>query len=123
MASALNAVKILRSKLNFIIAAVKENPEVRKNQNFMRRLNQIIASTPIVAQSEFDKQVFGDYSDAVALNLLATVTKSCGLLQELITDFNVINKSSRELMDDRRNRSGIKMHHQTRLQVNLGSKR
>jgi len=91
MASSLNAVKIFRSKLNFIISAVKENPEVRKNHNFMRRLNQIIASTPIVAQTEFDKQVFGEYSDAVALNLLATVTKSCSLLQELITDFNVVN--------------------------------
>lgn len=39
MASALNAVKILRSKLNFLIACVKEFPEIRKNHNFMRRLN------------------------------------------------------------------------------------
>jgi hypothetical protein len=39
MASALNAVKILRGKLNFLITAVKESPDIRKNHNFMRRLN------------------------------------------------------------------------------------
>jgi hypothetical protein len=50
MASALNAVKILRGKLNFLIAVVKEAPEIRSNHSFMRRLNQIVASTPIVAQ-------------------------------------------------------------------------
>lgn len=49
MASALNAVKILRSKLNFLIAVVQQSPEIRKNHAFMRRLNQIVASTPIVA--------------------------------------------------------------------------
>jgi hypothetical protein len=54
MASALNAVKILRTKVNFLMAAVRECPEIRKNHGFMRRLNQIVASTPIVAQAEFD---------------------------------------------------------------------
>ena len=39
MAAPINAVKILRAKLNFIITAVKQSPEVRKNKNFMRRLN------------------------------------------------------------------------------------
>jgi uncharacterized protein YpiB (UPF0302 family) len=39
MASALNAVKILRGKLNFLITVVKESPDIRKNHNFMRRLN------------------------------------------------------------------------------------
>ena len=38
MQASLNAVKILRSKLNFLIKVVKESPEVRSNQNFMRRL-------------------------------------------------------------------------------------
>lgn len=54
MASALNAVKILRTKVNFLMAALKDYPEIRKNHGFMRRLNQIVVSTPIVAQSEFD---------------------------------------------------------------------
>ena len=65
-----------------------------------------MASTPIVAEEEFDKQAFGDYSDSVALNLLATVTKSCSQLQELITDFNIVNESSgfgnKEVHDERR---------------------
>ena len=44
MEAPINAVKILRSKLNFLIAAVKNSPEVRSNRNFMRRLNQIANS-------------------------------------------------------------------------------
>ena len=39
MAAPINAIKILRGKLNFLIAAVKQSPEVRKNRGFMRRLN------------------------------------------------------------------------------------
>jgi len=88
--SSLNAIKILRSKLNFIITAVQKSPEVRQNQNFMRRLNQIVNSTPIAARELYDSQSFAEFSDAQALNLLASVTKSCGQLQSLIEDFNVV---------------------------------
>ena len=88
MQAALNAVKILRGKLNFLIKAVQESPEVRSNQNFMRRLNQIVTSTPIVSSEEYDSQAFGEYSDATALNLLASMTQSCSQIQKLIDDFN-----------------------------------
>ena len=54
MSASINAVKLLRSKLNFLIKVVKESPEVRANQNFMRRLNQIVASTPIVGEEQYD---------------------------------------------------------------------
>ena len=39
MSASINAVKLLRSKLNFLIKVVKESKEIRANQNFMRRLN------------------------------------------------------------------------------------
>lgn len=96
MQASLNAVKLLRSKLNFLIKAVKESPEVRANQNFMRRLNQIVTSAPIVAQQEYDTQVFGEYSDATALNLLASLTQSCGQIQELIDDFNQMQSADKD---------------------------
>ena len=54
MAAPINAVKILRTKLNFIITAVKKSPEVRQNKNFMRRLNQIVSSTPITTSEAYD---------------------------------------------------------------------
>ena len=38
----LNAIKLLRAKLNFLIKAVESSEEVRKNHDFMRRLNQIV---------------------------------------------------------------------------------
>ena len=56
----------------------------------MRRLNQIVASTPIVAQEQYDTQIFGEYSDSAAMNMLASVTQSCGALQSLIDDFNLM---------------------------------
>ena len=74
MSASINAVKLLRAKLNFLITVVKKSPEVRANQNFMRRLNQIVASTPIVAEEQYDNQIFGEYSDSAALNMLANVT-------------------------------------------------
>lgn len=74
MAAPINAVKILRSKLNFLITAVKQSPEVRQNKNFMRRLNQIVSSTPITTTQAYDAQFFGEYSDAAAMNMLTSVT-------------------------------------------------
>jgi len=39
MESSVNAIKILRGKVRFLIDMVKNCPEIRSNQNFMRRLN------------------------------------------------------------------------------------
>ena len=77
MNAPINAVKILRTKLNFLIQAVKNSPEVRQNKSFMRRLNQIVSSTPITNSEAYDAQFFGEYSDSVALNMLTSVTQSC----------------------------------------------
>ena len=74
MNAPINAVKILRTKLNFLIQAVKNSPEVRQNKSFMRRLNQIVSSTPITNSESYDAQFFGEYSDSAALNMLTSVT-------------------------------------------------
>ena len=39
MVAPVNAVKILRSKINFLIDVVKNSKEVRENHEFMRKLN------------------------------------------------------------------------------------
>ena len=93
MEAPINAVKILRSKLNFLIEAVKKSPEVRQNRNFMRRLNQIANSQPVTATETYDSQLFGEYSDAVAMNMMMSVTQSCQQLQQLVDDFQVLNKA------------------------------
>ena len=93
MAAPINALKILRTKLNFLITAVKQSPEVRQNKNFMRRLNQIVSSTPITTTQAYDAQFFGEYSDAAALNMLTCVTQSCQQIQNLIDDFKVLDSS------------------------------
>ena len=105
MAGPINAVKILRSKLNFLIAAVKNSPQLRQNKGFMRRLNQIVSSTPITTTETYDSQFFGEYSDATALNMLTSVTQSCQQLQALVDDFKVLDQSKNagtsQSMDDR----------------------
>ena len=93
MAAPINAVKILRTKLNFLITAVKNSQEVRQNKNFMRRLNQIVSSTPITTTQAYDAQFFGEYSDAAAMNMMTSVTQSCQQIQKLIDDFKVLDSS------------------------------
>lgn len=61
----------------------------------MRRLNQIVSSTPITAAADYDKQNFVEYSDVQTLQLMASVTKSCEQLQELINDYKIIQKEER----------------------------
>ena len=73
--SSLNALKILRKKVKFLIAIVKNNAEIRKNQNFMRKLKQICAQLPITERDNFEQSTFSDYSDIASINLLASVTK------------------------------------------------
>ena len=77
MAAPVNAVKILRSKLNFLINVVQNSAEVRANKNFMRRLNQIVNTCTITTSESYDAQFFGEYSDSAALNMLTSVTQSC----------------------------------------------
>ena len=55
MQSSLNAVKILRGRLNFVIKCVEESAEVRANHEFMRRLNQIVNQVPIATKEAFDE--------------------------------------------------------------------
>jgi hypothetical protein len=102
MVNSMNAVQMLRGKINFIINVVQNEPSVRQNQDFMRRLNQIVKSTPITAASDFDKQSYTEFADLQTLALMANVTKSCGQLQELINDFKIIQKDDRHQMMGRR---------------------
>lgn len=76
MTSSLNALKILRRKIRFLIDMVRGSPEVRADHNFMRRLQQICAQLPIAERSDFDSHAFPEYADVSAVNLLATVVKA-----------------------------------------------
>jgi hypothetical protein len=84
----LNAIKLLRAKLNFLIKAVESSEEVRKNHDFMRRLNQIVNQTPIATKKYYDQQVLSDYSEAQLLNLMSEVMHSETQIQSLIETFN-----------------------------------
>lgn len=92
MAAPLNAVKLLRSRLNFLIKAVESSAEVRANHDFMRRLNQIVNQVPIASRDYYDSQVLQEYSETQILNLMATVTKSTTQIQSLIETFNSYQK-------------------------------
>jgi len=95
LVSTLNAIKLLRSKIRFLIDIVNNSPEVKKNHEFMRRLNNICNQLPISLKSTYDKEVFTDYSDIAAINNLAAVTKGFELLNGLIDDFKVIRRADK----------------------------
>ena len=99
MRASLNALKILRRKLKFLIDIVKNSPEVQKNHHFMRRLQQIIAQLPIADRAAFEANAFPDYADVAAVNLLSTVLKSAELLNGLADDFKLYSQGSMRYMD------------------------
>jgi hypothetical protein len=81
MQNILNAISILRQKLAFLIKVTESSPEVRANQEFIRRLNQIANQIHITSKGNFDEQmILQEYSDAQALTMLASITKSQGTL-------------------------------------------
>ena len=84
----LQALKLLREKLNFIIAAVENSAELRKNHDFMRRLNQIVNQTPIATKKFYDNQLLTDYSETQLLGLMSEIMHSEQQIESLIGTFN-----------------------------------
>ena len=78
--STLNAIQILRKRVKTLINLVKNSEEVRRNHDFMRRLNQIVSQLPITSKETYEKHAFTEYSDIAAINLLASVTKGFEML-------------------------------------------
>lgn len=77
MVASLNALKLLRRKIRFLVDMVRQGPpEVRANHTFMRRLQQICAQLPIAERADFEAHAFSDYADVAAVNMLATVLKA-----------------------------------------------
>jgi uncharacterized protein YlxW (UPF0749 family) len=62
----------------------------------MRRLNQIVSQSSISTRQYYDEQVLSEYSETQLLNLLASVTKSQGQIQQLIDTFNQYQKTIEE---------------------------
>ena len=88
MVQPLNAIKLLRAKLNFLIKVVEESPEVRQDHKFMRQLNQIVNQVPIATKADYDSQVLADYQETQLLSLMAQVTKSTGHINSLIETYD-----------------------------------
>jgi len=57
MKNILNAISILRQKLGFLIKVTEASPEVRTNQEFIRRLNYIANQIYVTNKSNFDEQM------------------------------------------------------------------
>jgi hypothetical protein len=96
--SSVNALKLLRSKILFLIDIFQNSNEVRTNPSFTRRLGQICSQIQMIdhALSENENDISsGMYSDLAAINLLSTATKGFQDLQDLLKDIQVVNKGGR----------------------------
>jgi hypothetical protein len=92
--ASLNALKLLRRKIKFLVDIVRNSPEVRANHNFMRKLQQVCAQLPIADRAAFEANAFPDYADVAAVNLMATVVKASEILNTLADDFKLFNAGS-----------------------------
>jgi len=76
----MNAVKLLRVRVQFLLKVVKEKPELREDKEFMRKLKSIVAQVPINRKGEFDQANLTDYSDIATANTMAAMTKGLQLI-------------------------------------------
>jgi hypothetical protein len=83
LTATMNAVKLLRARVQFLIKIVKEKPELREDQDFMRKLKSIVAQVPINRKGEFDHANLTDYSDIATANTMAAMTKGLQLINQM----------------------------------------
>lgn len=90
-----NAIKLLRRKIKFLVDIFENSPEVRSNPSFSRRLNQIVSELQLLDQASKQNESMIEanmYSDVACLNMLASATKGFEFLQEVTKEFSKVNK-------------------------------
>ena len=65
----------------------------------MRKLNQICTQLPITKRESFNANVFEEYSDIAAVNLMASVTKGFEMMNELLEDYKLFAGKDVEIAD------------------------
>lgn len=88
MQTTLNALKLLKSRLKALINIVNNSEEVKKNNDFMRRLNNICSQLPIVSKENFNKEMLSEYADTTFVTQLATITKGFDMLSDLVENYS-----------------------------------
>lgn len=97
LVSSVNAVKLLRRKIRFLVDVFQNSEQVSQNPEFARKLSQIVSQLQVLSdqssqtESHFESSF---YSDIAALNMLATATKGFESLQELAKEMQVVSKGS-----------------------------
>ena len=94
MISSVNAIKVLRGKIKFLVEIFQKSPDVRENPDYLRRLNQICSQLELLEtqRNEIEKPIYGDVA---SLNLLSSATKGYDSLQELIKTYGILSKGQR----------------------------
>ena len=78
-----------------MIDILENSPEVRANPSYMRRLNQICCQISVLEHPSASEGTLASdplYSDVSCLNLLASATKGLTTLQEMLTQYEEVNK-------------------------------
>jgi len=93
MLSSVNAIKLLRKKIKFLVTMFKNEKAVSENPDFSRRLNQICNEISVLEKQETPNEF---YSDAATLNMLATATKGFEALQTLLNEVKLVEPNTRK---------------------------
>lgn len=86
-----NAVKMLRVRLQALLQIVQTRDDIKKDHKFMRQLNSLCSRLPALEDQDFDSQFLQEFSESMLITQLSTITKGSSLINEMIDNFGVIH--------------------------------
>lgn len=78
-----NAVKMLETRLETLIRVVQGDQKLQRNRKLMRKLQALCNLVPTPTSPQFEADFYKEYSEGLLTTLLASLTKSEYLLNEL----------------------------------------
>ncbi|XP_046854379.1 COP9 signalosome complex subunit 6-like [Xenia sp. Carnegie-2017] len=87
-----NSIKMLYSRIKIIVDYTKavQEGELEANHEVMRDILSLTQRLPVMTNDLFKEDFFNQCNDVVLMSYLATITKGCNTMNELIMKFNVV---------------------------------
>eukprot|EP00831_Metopus_contortus_P067030 TRINITY_DN5978_c0_g2_i1.p1 TRINITY_DN5978_c0_g2~~TRINITY_DN5978_c0_g2_i1.p1 ORF type:complete len:189 (+),score=24.24 TRINITY_DN5978_c0_g2_i1:203-769(+) len=83
MIQPLNAVKMLKSQLGQLLKMVEAEPKLRKDQEFLRKLDNIMSRVPLMPTPSLGAEEKTELAEVALVNEIALMAKTVQVLQEV----------------------------------------
>ena len=98
LSSLSNAVKMLETRLEALIRLVQNDQRLQRNRKLMRKLQALCNLVPTPTIPQFETDFYKEYSEGLLTTLLAALTKSEYLLNELTEKVDAATSRHRSLI-------------------------